>query len=199
MRRSFKLSLLSFPAVLLVGCAEGPVKADPAVVAALKERYVLTAEPADALTPLDWRDAQSAEGTAEQAPATTGRAVLVGQVGGMPNPWGEGTEPDFPWRAGQATFFLVDPSTAAEFADHADEAGEAHAADCPFCSREAASKASSIAVVTFAGDDDLSRPAAVDARELFGLKEGDLVVVRGVAALKGDVLMVEAEGLYRRP
>lgn len=198
------LPLLALPLLLLPGCADGPVKADPAVVKALREHYVLHTEPTGAVTPLDWREAREApaaeDGAApEEKPAEESKQVtLVGTVGGMPNPWGAENEPDFPWKAGQATFFLVDPSTVEEFAAHAAAEGVEHAEDCPFCSREARGKTSSIAVVTFPAEDDPQKPAAVDTRELFGLEKGDLVVVHGEWALKGDVLMVNADGLYKR-
>ena len=199
-----RLSLLALPLLALGGCADGPVKPDPAVVKSLRGLYVRDAEPADAVTPLDWREAREAsvaEGgaTAEEKPAEESKQItLVGTVGGMPNPWGAENEPDFPWKAGQATFFLVDPSTVEEFATHAAAEGVEHAEDCPFCSREARNKTSSVAVVTFPATDDPKKPAAVDTRELFGLEKGDLVVVHGEWTLKGDVLMVNADGLYKR-
>ncbi|TWT99879.1 hypothetical protein Pla108_08220 [Botrimarina colliarenosi] len=191
------LSLLLFAPLGLAGCADGPVKPDPAAVKTLRETFVLSDEPAAAVTPLAWREAQEADQEAEESPSD--RVVLTGMVGGMPNPWGAENELEFPWKAGEATFFLVDPATAEEFSSHATEEGIEHAEDCPFCSREAATKTTSIAVVTFPSTDDPSKPAAVDARDLFGLKEGDTVVVQGIASVKGGVLMVAADGLYRQP
>ena len=204
MTKSQLLPLLALPLFLLPGCADGPVKADPAVVKALREQYVLASEPADAVTPLDWREAREApvaeDGAApEEKPAEESKQVtLVGTVGGMPNPWGADNEPDFPWKAGQATFFLVDPSTVEEFVTHAAEEGVEHAEDCMFCARKATEKTSSVVVVTFPSPEDPKVPAAVDSRELFGLERGDLVVVHGEWTLKGDVLMVSADGLYKR-
>ena len=200
----------------LAGCAEGPIKADPAIVAELQSRFLLDEEPGEAVTPIDWRDQQSSADeettpTGESSgtepsdappanPAVVGSSdtvVLVGIVGGMPSPWAD-AEPDFPWRSNEATFFLVDPSTAAEFSDHADEAGDDHAADCPFCAREAAKNASSIVAVSFLGPD--GKPTPIDARELLGLAEGDMVVVRGKIStlLDGELLVLEADGLYAR-
>ncbi|MEO0532007.1 MAG: hypothetical protein AAF266_15750 [Planctomycetota bacterium] len=202
-------SLLSL--AVLAGCAKGPAKPDPAVVEATRAKFVLEVEPGDRqLTPLDWREEQSGEGPvdvlatvdpseeADAAAEPSNRVVLVGQVGGMPNPWGAETEPDFPWKAGQATFFLVDPATADEFASHSEEAGDDHAADCPFCARDAASKANAVAVVSFPSEADPTTPVAIDARDLFGIKQGDMVVVRGEAELVGDVLVVTADGIFRR-
>lgn len=183
--------------VLPAGCAEGPVKADPAIAEHLRVSFQLAEEPDGAQTPLDWREAAEGaeQGDAAAAAEPTG-VVLMGRVGGMPNPWPE-SEANFPWREGEATFFLVDPATADDFAEHAGEAGDDHAADCPFCAREAAAKSNAVAAVTFAGED--GKPAKVDARELFGLKPGDTVVVSGAAKLLGgELLVVEADGLYRR-
>lgn len=203
MTKTHPLPLLALSLLLLSGCADGPVKADPAVVKALREQYVLASEPADAVTPLDWREeheaAKADEANPEDKPAEEAKQVtLVGTVGGMPNPWGADNEPDFPWKKGQATFFLVDPSTVEEFATHAAEEGVEHAEDCPFCSREARNKTSSVAVVTFPSPEDSKVPAAVDSRDLFGLERGDLVVVHGEWMLKSGVLMVSADGLYKR-
>lgn len=184
------LSLLALAAGL-AGCAKGPVKPDPEAVAELREELVFEVEPADAVTALDWRDSQA---EAEEA-STSGKITLVGQIGGMPNPFGEGLEQEFPWKAGQASFFLVDPATVAEFVDHAGEAGEDHAADCPFCAREAATKLPALAMVSFKKD---GKPIKVGAQELFGLKAGDLLVVRGVASEVGELLMIDADGLFVR-
>lgn len=185
-------------AVLAVGCAEGPVKTDPAMLASLRESLVLASEPDGAVTPLEWREEREAAESDDSAqPVAEDRSVvLVGRVGGMPSPWGADTEPDFPFRTGEATFFLVDPATAAEFDSRAaEEGGDDHAADCPFCAREAANQASAVATVTVSQH---SAPMAIDARELFELKGGDLVVVRGAWSLAGDALVVEADGVYRR-
>jgi hypothetical protein len=193
MTKTHLLPLLALPLLLLPGCADGPVKADPAVVKALREQYVLASEPADAVTPLDWREAHGAPAAEESKQVT-----LVGTVGGMPNPWGAENEPDFPWKKGQATFFLVDPSTVEEFVTHAAEEGVEHAEDCMFCARKATEKTSSVVVVTFPSPEDPKVPAAVDSRELFGLERGDLVVIHGQWTLKSGVLMVNADGLYKR-
>ena len=188
----------------LSGCAEGPVKADPAIIAELRSRYLLQEEPDGALTPIGWREEQSetAESESAETPVVAQsidptEVVLVGQVGGMPNPWTE-TEPGFPWRENEATFFLVDPGTAADFADHAAEVGDNHAADCPFCAREAANKSSSVVAISFLGED--KKPTPIDSRELLGVSEGDTVVVRGVlqTLLGGELLVLHADGLFVR-
>lgn len=195
--RFFPLAML--PLLACAGCAEGPIKPDPAFVGELQKRFVLGTEPTGAQTPLDWRDARetSTEEPADESAEATS-VVLVGQIGGMPNPWGAEVEPHFPWRQDEATFFLVDPSTCAEFSSHASEAGEDHAADCPFCAREAAKKANSVAVVTFMDENKTDQPLAISAQQAFGLQAGDLVVVRGQWNLVGDLLVIEADGIFKR-
>lgn len=185
--------ILTALCVLAPGCAEGPMKTDPKVLAQLREQLVLAEEPDGAVTTLDWRE--GLEESSEEQDESDDSVVLVGTVGGMPNPWGD-TEPAFPWRDGEATFFLVDPSTAAEFAAHEEEVGGSHD-DCPFCAREAVQKANAIAAVRFL--DEAGKPTKVDARELFGLKAGDMVVVRGQASLLGeDLLVLDADALHVR-
>ncbi len=134
--------------------------------------------------------------TADVEPTEDGRVVFIGRVGGMPDPFEKGLEPAFPWRDGKAVFFLVDAATADGFADHLAEQDDDHAANCPFCAAHAASQLSAVATVFFSDTTDEAAP--IDARDLFGLKEGDLVVVRGEPTVLGDLLVVKADGLYRR-
>lgn len=195
--------LLPLLALVIAGCARGPEKPDPEVVAKHRDRFLSEVEPADPLTPLDWRDAQAEggeEGVEELGapePPADGLATFVGQVGGILSPFGD-AEQEFPFKAGKAVFFMVDPATVAEFVEHAGEGeeGEAHAADCPFCAREALDNASAVAVVMFSGED--GKPIEIDARDLFGLQKGDLVVVRGEPKLTGDLLQVAADELFIR-
>ena len=74
--------------------------------------------------------------------------------------------------------------------------GERSADDCPFCRRRAAKAPR--AAVRFV--DDAGEKLAVDARELFGIKTGDTVVIRGTGELIGDLdlLVVTADGIYLR-
>ncbi len=187
MRHTFPLlAVFAISATSLTGCAKGPVKADPAVVAKLRSQLLLAEEPAGAVTLLEWREAEQ----------ETDMITLVGQIGGMPNPWGD-SAPDFPWRAGEATFFVVDPATVAEFTGHTEEEADAHAADCSFCARKASTKTGSITAVSFLSGDGKAIP--IDARELLGVKVGDTVIVRGKPKPLGDdLLILEAEGLFIR-
>ena len=120
--------------------------------------------------------------------------VLVGSVGGVPNPSDQST-PDFPFAKGQAIFFLVDPEVAAEAEAHAHTHAEGE--ECAFCAAHAADSAHAIAVVQFA--DEKGKPLAVDARDLFELKEKETVVVKGKAkAAANGMITVDATGLYVR-
>ena len=120
--------------------------------------------------------------------------VLVGSVGGVPNPSAEAT-PDFPFAKGKAIFFLVDPEVAAEAEEHAHTHAEGE--ECAFCAAHAADAAHAIAVVQFA--DEKGKPLAVDARDLFELKEKETVVVKGKAkAAANGMITVDATGLYVR-
>lgn len=120
--------------------------------------------------------------------------VLVGSVGGVPNPSDQST-PDFPFAKGQAIFFLVDPEVAAEAEEHAHT--HAPGEECAFCAAHAGDSAHAIAVVQFA--DEKGKPLAVDSRELFELKEKETVVVKGKAkAAANGMITVDATGLYVR-
>lgn len=120
--------------------------------------------------------------------------VLVGSVGGVPNP-SDQSWPDFPFAKGQAIFFLVDPEFAAEAEEHAHTHAEGE--ECAFCAAHAADSAHAIAVVQFA--DEKGKPLAVDARDLFELKEKETVVVKGKAkATANGMITVDATGLYVR-
>lgn len=120
--------------------------------------------------------------------------VLVGSVGGVPNP-SDQSWPDFPFAKSQAIFFLVDPEVAAEAEEHAHT--HAPGEECAFCAAHAADSAHAIAVVQFA--DEKGKPLPVDARELFELKEKETVVVKGKAkATANGMITVDATGLYLR-
>jgi hypothetical protein len=117
--------------------------------------------------------------------------VLVGQIGGMPNVWPE-SHPDFPWYAGQASFFLVDNKIAVHFAAHAKAHG---GQDCEFCRQLAMKNAHAVAVVNLV--DAQGKILEIDSRTLFSLREGQTVVVRGRAKLlAGAMLVVDADGIY---
>jgi len=165
--------------------------ADTTELAAHRARLQMTEAPERAahvvavLQQLKSRPKQS--GRAEMANVT-----VVGQIGGMPNPWAD-THPDFPWFAGQGSFFLIDSKVAAQFATHAKHHGGDH--NCAFCRSLAAKNAHAVAVVNLV--DDAGKIIRIDSRELLGLQEGQTVTVHGRAELLGGtMLIVHAEGVY---
>ncbi|MCG8448190.1 MAG: hypothetical protein MI725_01245 [Pirellulales bacterium] len=120
--------------------------------------------------------------------------VVMGQIGGLANPW-EGTQPDFPFAKNEAKFFLADAGEVAEAA----ESGHSHAPgeECAFCAAHAKDNSEVLAVVRFV--DEKGDVLPMDARQLFDLKEKDTVVVCGTSrVIAGGILVVDATGLYIR-
>jgi hypothetical protein len=179
--------------VVLVQCdqALGADAVDPGQIAAQRQQFTLAERPADAQGVLDLRrkldSAKRPDGSAK-----LDEVVVTGQIGGLPNPWGD-THPEFPWYADQASFFLVDTEVAAQFAKHAKEHGGD--VDCPFCRRLATKNVNAIAVVNLMDEQD--RIPKVDARQLLDLKPGQVVVVRGTAdLLGGSFVVINAKGIF---
>ncbi len=120
--------------------------------------------------------------------------VIVGQIGGLANPWEE-TQPDFPFVSGRAQFFLADLDAVAEVETHghSDKPGE----ECAFCAAHAGDNSSMLALVRFVGKEGHVLP--IDAQQLFGVKESDTIVVRGTAQiLEGGTMLINATGLHIR-
>jgi hypothetical protein len=120
--------------------------------------------------------------------------VLVGQIGGLTNPW-KAAQPDFPFEKNQAKFFLADPGAVAgaEASGHNHAPGE----ECPICEANAKDTTELLAVVQFV--DEKGNVLPIDARVLFDVKEKDTVVVRGKAHVTvGGILAVDATGIYVR-
>jgi hypothetical protein len=137
----------------------------------------------------------AADPFAGKEPAVTEMdVVMVGSVGGVPNPTDQ-SHPDFPFAKGKAIFFLADPEAVAEMEEHQHK--HAPGEECAFCAAHAAESAHLIAVVQFA--DEHGKPLNIDARDLFDLKEKETVVVKGKAKIApGGMLTVNATGLYVR-
>ena len=115
--------------------------------------------------------------------------VIVGKIGGADG--ADSMLSDFPWEKGLASFIISDPSfEPAHDHDH-EHAHEDH--ECHFCQ---AAAGDAQAWVRFLGDDN--KPIAVGARELFDVKEGDIVVVKGHAKISAGILIVNAKGIYVR-
>jgi hypothetical protein len=111
--------------------------------------------------------------------------VLVGRVG---------AGADQTWDPGKAAFVVMDP--AAEIPTHEHGSGHDHD-NCPFCQAEQKARTDSTALVKVI--DESGAVLAVDARKLFSLVEGQLVVVRGTGSIDGlGNLVVAAQGIYPR-
>jgi hypothetical protein len=108
--------------------------------------------------------------------------VLVGRIGGCAKPWVEG----------RAAFTLLDASMSvvAEGEDTAE--GEICTGDC--CATERLDCTTLVKVV-----DEQGKILSVDSRDLFGLKESDMVVVQGTAKKdeSGNFVML-AKGIFIR-
>jgi hypothetical protein len=160
--------------VIAVAVAAADVRAEVDVAAA-RSRLLLQQEPAGAVSLTAAKDAL----VAEPKPI-----VIAGRIGGR------GMEP---FVKGKASFSLVEIPDG-----HAAKPGH-KAEDCPFCKRRAAN--APIAAVQFVGPDGSELP--IDARTLFGLKEGQDVVIRGSGkfdpALGIPVIQLTADGIHVRP
>ncbi|MEM8865168.1 MAG: hypothetical protein AAGF31_06425 [Planctomycetota bacterium] len=186
--RPLCLTVSLFSALLVaatIGCSK-PEPLDPAVISEYRTTFLVDEEPAGAESPIDLRE--------QEGGFSEGEVVLIGQIGGVANPWKQ-TEPEFPWKSDEATFFLVDAGTAAAFSEHTGDDPN-HAEECAFCAAHAADNVDSIAVVTFT--DATGKPIAADARELLDLQNDAVVVVQGKAKMAGELLIVQADSLYVR-
>jgi hypothetical protein len=190
-----------------------------------RERFLVTEPPSQPQTLSELMrtlapaaEAPSAEATAAEATAASQAASQTG--GGDQEPAPQGASPpavadplepadplqpagtlqdvwvvgrifagDFdPWEQGRASFLISELPEEGH--------GEGHDADnCPFCKRKAAQAPK--AMVRFA--DEKGQTVGIDARELFGLKTGDVVAVRGSAKVgELNTLMIDAAALHRK-
>jgi hypothetical protein len=177
--RTIIASALSITVALISGCADGP--ADRSRTAAAEDqidgaRYKLAEEPDDAIGVIEAR--QSAT---DSAPLT-----VVGRIGGTSSPWVDG----------RAAFTLLDASLVlvAEGTDAGDAGdGQICTGDC--C---AAERAHATMLVKILGEN--GRVLEVDSRDLLGIAENDMVVVRGKAKKdkNGNVTLVADAVFVRR-
>jgi hypothetical protein len=163
-------------AALLSGCGAAPdAQSRPAAEATAIDgaRYTLAEEPDDAIGVIEARESAS-DGAA---------LTVVGRIGGTTSPWVNG----------RAAFTLLDASLVlvAEGADSGE--GEICTGDC--C---AAERAHATMLVKFL--DDNGRVLEVDSRQLLGIAENDMVVVRGKAKKdkNGNVSLVADTVFVRR-
>jgi hypothetical protein len=144
-------------------------------MAAIRGSVILAEEPAGALSIADAK---------VKLTATPQPVVVAGRIGGR------GTSP---FGKNEATFSMLEIPTD----DHAAKPGH-KPDDCPFCKKRAAN--SPIAAVSFAGADGKVIP--LDAQKLFGVADGQDVVVRGSGffdpKLGIPVIQINADGLYVR-
>jgi hypothetical protein len=145
-------------------------------MAQVRAGFVLPAEPAGALS------LAAAKGKLTKVPQPV---VVAGRIAGR------GMEA---FVKDKASFSLLEIPAD----DHAKKPGH-KPDDCPFCKKRAAN--SPIAAVQFVGADGKELP--IDARTLFGITEGQDVVIKGTgvfdAALGIPVIQLTADGIYVRP
>jgi hypothetical protein len=204
-------TLLALSFVLLAGCSQQP-GIDAKTLASHRMRLMLEEEPDEVVTVSDVRAsidaaAEALHGAHDEESEHEGHdhtahleevepidVALVGQIGGLANPWPE-TQPDYPFSDLRAQFFLADPGTVAEVA----ESGHVHAEgeECAFCAAHAADNSHMIAMVRIV--DAQGEVVPIGASELLNLKAGDMVIARGKARIvAGDMLVVDATGIYIR-
>ncbi len=192
----------------LTGCGQSRASIDPELLAKHRADFTLAEEPDGAQVVPEVRDALLETGDEhdhadhddhdhdhEVIQATDPiEVVLVGQIGGLSNPWKE-TQPDFPFARNQAAFFLADPQAVVEN----EESGHSHAPgeECAFCEAHATDRSAMLAMVRFL--DKNGKVLQADVRQLFDVKENDTVVIQGTArVLEGGMMVVDATGLYIR-
>jgi hypothetical protein len=166
---------IAFGCLLVIGCGgkdstSAPVAAQTGPNAAGK-KYLLTAEPPEAKTVKEVRN-EAKNGDL---------VVILGHIGGEKKPWVEG----------RAAFWIVDPSIKPCPPDENCPTPW----DCCCTAREDIVKA--MATIKIVDEQGQSLP--VDARELLGVKESQMLVVRGRAKRdeQGN-LVVLADGVFVR-
>jgi hypothetical protein len=147
--------------------------------AGVRQKLVLGAEPAGAVTPT------AARQQLLKAPVNVPQPVVVaGRLGA------KGMEP---FLENKASFVLVEIPAD----DHAKKPG--HDADnCPFCKKKQAN--APMVAVQFLGADGKVIP--IDSRQLFGIAKGSEVVVKGTAVfdpkLALPIVQFTADGIFVR-
>ncbi|WP_372723262.1 hypothetical protein [Novipirellula sp.] len=184
----FNVSLSAFLLLTLVGCGDETISKTGQV----SSPFLVSSEPAGAITPTEFKEAASSENEASgdtlAEDAAVGNSlvatevVLAGKI--------DAGDLD-PFEPGKATFVLSELPDA----DHA--AGDPdHANNCPFCKRKL--KNAPKVVVRFV--DESGELIAQDAQAMLGVKKGDSVVVKGLAEYQEPINMIQinAESIYRR-
>jgi len=194
-------------AVVQSGCNKPGSSVESAALAKQHSRLLLAEEPEGVKTVFGVREmllALQAEKDAEDhsghnhAPGAhhieAQEVVMVGQIGGLANPWKE-TQPDFPFGKGQAVVFLADLGAVAEI----EGEGHNHAPgeECAFCASHAEDTSTMLARVRFLDEEGKTLP--MEVQQLLDVKGKEIVVVRGLARIvTGGILLVDATGFYVR-
>lgn len=175
--RLFQLNILVALTGLVgvVGCGSASDTASPVTNTSVNvdaSQFQLAEEPDGAVGVIAARE--SAE---DGAPI-----ILVGRVGGSANPWIDG----------RAAFTLLDASMSV--VDEGKDSGEGELCTGDCCALERQSCTTLVKVV-----DSQGKLVPVDSRELLGLKESDMVVVKGTAQKDktGNFVML-ASGVFIR-
>ena len=158
--------------VLMLSAISGCADLSPEVVAA-RAKFVLSASPGEQRG-IAWIRKDLNEGTIED-PADI---IVRGRIyaGDVP-----------PWETGEAAFILTDIT-----GHDGDDKHDPYS--CPYCSEKIEDH---IAMVRFQGDDGVLQ---VDTRELFGVSEKQVVVIRGKGTIGDDnMLEIDADGIYIEP
>ena len=158
--------------LVIVGSFTGCGGAEDRHIATLRKKLLLGEEPVTATS-----IAEAKKNIADQP-----EVVLVGRIG---------AGDDDPFVNGKAAFVVSDIPAHG----HTHGAGQT-ADDCPFCKHRAAQAA--WAAVQFV--DEQGQVVPVDARTLFGLDKGSVVVVRGRGQVTGELSLfsVTANGIHIR-
>ena len=151
----------------VTGCGES---ADPEVLA-VREKFVLKDKPQQTTSIKRIRKSLQEDGASDEIDAI----ILVRiAAGDLP-----------PWETGKAAFIVTDATGHEGEKDH-----DPHT--CPYCSRKINDY---LAKVRFY--DEQGEVTDIDARELFDVKEKQLVIITGKASIdEEDLLAVSADGIY---
>ena len=175
MKKVVYLVLVSCSAVLALGCSDSSVTAPPVSQSNVDATpYLLASEPDGGLDVIAARESAKDEES----------IVVVGRIGGGLNPWVES----------RAAFQIVDASLLA----CSDETPDGETCSCPtpwdYCC-ETDKLPNAMALVRF--EDKQGKVVMADARSLFGVKELQTVVVKGIAK-RDDVgnLTIIADGVF---
>lgn len=172
--RQFALLAVPF-VVLFAGCAPtNPTTSpnmQPGVASPSGEKFVLKDEPTGGKGVLKVRaDAKDGE-----------EVIVVGRIGGDQKPWVEG----------RASFYVVDPTLK--------PCAEERACSTPWDYCCVPKEELTPAMVSVKFLDEKGQVIDTDARTLLGVKELDMVVIKGKVEKSADKFVLRASGLFRRP